>query len=84
MSDLDGIAWLPGAGKPPVSEWIPVLMKIQNAGKLIQAEVYDWEIPILIKELKPEGVIYITSCKTENDARDLLKVVSKSFKKSIY
>jgi hypothetical protein len=78
VADITGIAWLPGAGKPPISEWIPVLQKIQKAGKVIQAEVYDWEIPKLVAELDPQGVLYVTSCKTKEDAQDLLALVDKS------
>jgi len=77
IDSITGIAWLPGAGKPPISELIPILQKIQARNKVIQAEVYDWEIPILMQELRPEGVLYITSCKTKQDAIDLIKVVEE-------
>lgn len=73
IPQLTGIAWLPGEGKPPISEWIPVLRKIQAAGKVIQAEVHDWEVPILVSELQPEGALYVTSCRTQGEAEALFR-----------
>jgi hypothetical protein len=84
IPELSGIAWLPGAGKPPVSQWLPQLKRIQQAGKLIQAEVHDWELPRLLQELAPEGVIYITSCRSEEKARDLLALAERSYRKTLY
>ena len=34
LPKLSGIQWIPGAGSPSVSEWIPLLKRIQKAGKL--------------------------------------------------
>ena len=36
IEKLKGIQWIPGAGAPPAEEWIPLLEKIRNAGKLCQ------------------------------------------------
>ena len=36
IPELKGVQWVPGAGKPGVSEWPEVYRKIRNAGKLIQ------------------------------------------------
>ncbi|MFB3905669.1 MAG: hypothetical protein ACE15E_19660 [Acidobacteriota bacterium] len=34
--NLQCIQWIPGAGAPPVSNWIPLLRDIQRAGKTVQ------------------------------------------------
>ncbi len=81
---LKGIQWVPGAGKPGASHWIPLLKKIQDAGKLINISTEREEIDVLLEELMPEGVMYHTWCKSEEDARDLLKKAEKSYKKKIY
>ena len=70
---LKGIQWVYGAGQPTASHWIPVLKKIQDAGKLVQVLIEPWELDILLKELRPEGIMYTTWCESEQDAKDLLK-----------
>ena len=39
IDKLRGIQWIPGAGAPPAEEWLPLLEKIRNAGKLCQVYV---------------------------------------------
>ena len=36
---LRGIQWVPGYGKPPCEEWLPLLKQIREAGKLCQVTV---------------------------------------------
>jgi len=36
IEKLKGIQWIPGAGAPPAEEWLPLLEKIRNSGKLCQ------------------------------------------------
>lgn len=36
IPEIKGIQWIPGAGKGDWSDWIPILKKIQDAGKLTQ------------------------------------------------
>jgi len=81
LPDLKGIQWVYGAGQPSASHWIPVLKKIQQAGKLIQVNILPEELQTLLSELQPEGVMYCTCCSTEQDARDLIKIAEKSYKK---
>ena len=58
--------------------WIPVLQKIQKKGKnLVLLEVHPSEIDELMDLLSPEGLFISTSCKTEDDARELLKRIEK-------
>lgn len=84
LPDLNGIQWVYGAGRPTASHWIPVLKKIQDAGKLIHVDIVPEEIDILLEELKPEGVMYNTRCKSEQDARDLLVKTEKAYKRKLY
>ena len=39
IPNLHGIQWVPGAGKPPPSEWPELLDRIRSAGKLVQLYV---------------------------------------------
>jgi hypothetical protein len=59
-------------------KWIPVLKKIQDKKKnLVLHEVHPSEIDELMDILSPEGVYISTTCKTEDDARELIKKVEK-------
>jgi hypothetical protein len=77
LPELDGIQWVPGAGAPPPSEWIPLMRRIQDGGKLLQVTVEPWEVEILLRELKPEGLLMTTRAASEDEARDLLANVSR-------
>jgi hypothetical protein len=77
LPELDGIQWVPGAGAPPPSEWIPLLKRIQAGGKLLQVYVEPWEVEILLRELQPEGLLMTTYTSSEAEARDLLSNVAR-------
>lgn len=87
---LDGIQWVYGAGQPTAVHWIPVLKKIQEAGKLIQVYVEPSDLPVLLEELKPEGVMYVVSSYspdfkiTESDAKDIIARVDASYKRKLF
>ena len=80
IPELNGIQWVPGAGQASATHWIPVLQKIQNAGKLIQMYVDPGEIEELCRHLKPEGVMLAAYCAREQDAKDIMKKVEQIYK----
>jgi hypothetical protein len=73
LPELDGIQWVPGAGAPPASEWIPLLRRIQAGGKLLQTYCEPREVEVLLAELAPEGLLLTTSVASEEEANKLLK-----------
>ena len=73
LPELDAIQWVPGAGAPPVSEWIPLLRRIQAGGKLVQTYCEPWEVEVLLGELAPEGLFLTTTAPSEAEAKELLK-----------
>ncbi len=66
LDHLDGIQWIPGAGARPAVEWMPLLQKIQHAGKLVVAYCDPDHVHRFLQELKPEGLMLITSCENED------------------
>ena len=72
---LTGIQWVPGAGARPTVEWIPLLKKIQDAGKLVYAYCDKANVRRLLSELRPEGLMLITSCDSVREAERLLENV---------
>ncbi len=70
---LNGIQWVPGARYKSMLEWVPLLRKIQQAGKLVQIGVQANEVEPLLRELSPKGLMLDTYCATEDEAKDLLR-----------
>lgn len=83
IEKLNGIQWVYGAGQPTASHWIPVLKKIQKAGKLIHVDIVPEELDVLLEAIEPEGVMYNTYCSSEDQARAILKKV-ETYKKKLY
>jgi len=76
---LNGIQWVPGAGKPGALHWIEILKKIQNAGKNIQMYCDKSEVEELCLQLKPEGVqLLVGGCKSREEIEGLLKLAEKT------
>jgi hypothetical protein len=75
LPHLDGIQWVPGAGAKPTVEWIPLLQKIQQAGKLVYAYCDKGNVRRLLQELRPEGLMLVTSCDNIEETERLLENV---------
>jgi len=73
IKSLDGVQWTPGSGQKPFIEWMDLLKRIQAAGKVLYVPCSLAEIPIYHKELKPEGVFYVTSAPTVEKAEETVK-----------
>jgi len=56
---LRGIQWVPGSGKPPCEEWLPLLKKIRMAGKLCQVTVSPEGALTIIRELGGKGFVFV-------------------------
>jgi len=77
IKKLNGIQWVPGAGKPHAGDpvWHPHLKKIQDAGKLlIIQELPPEAVEAAINSLNPKGLLISTVTETEEEAKELLKL----------
>jgi len=72
LPKLTAIQWIQGAGAPPVSKWIRLLRRIQAGGKLLQLYCSPGEVETLLAELEPEGLLLITHCNAEEEAKEVL------------
>ena len=77
MEKLQGIQWVPGAGQPSASYWLPMLKKIQDSGRMIQVNVELGELETMLRNLRPEGVFYNLSCRDAEEAEEVLKFAEK-------
>lgn len=74
---LGGIQWVPGANTGPMLQWLPVLRRVQAAGKLLHLSVDADEVEPLLRELRPEGLCLHTSVGSEEEAQELLKMAAR-------
>jgi len=77
IESLDGIQWVPGAGAKPMSEWLDVCRRILDAGKCLQISCKPEEVDFLLSHLKHEGLFISTYCRSEKEAREVLRIVER-------
>jgi len=68
---LNAIQWVPGARyrNESIAIWLPLYRKIQKKKKAIVVYPRPEEIPLVLKNLKPEGLLISLSCSSEKQAR---------------
>lgn len=79
LESLDGIQWVPGAGAKPMIEWVPLLKRIRERGKLVVAKCRPEEVMPILEALRPEGVRLGTGCATPDAADALVEAVAARF-----
>jgi hypothetical protein len=73
VEGLGGVQWVPGEGRPSAVEWMPLLRRVQDAGKMLQVFESPGNVERLCRELRPEGLIIYTWCASESEGRELLR-----------
>lgn len=85
IPELKVIQWVPGAGAPPMKYWLPMLRRIQDAGKSVFIGVNASEIEDLFDYLLPGKTYINTWASSPEEADEIIKLVEKlSFVKRIY
>ncbi len=74
---LQAIQILPGAGKPSALHYMDTLKKVQSAGKNLQIYLPSEEVKPALEQLSARGLFISTCCRTEGEARQLLKDTEK-------
>ncbi len=78
IKEIQAIQWVPGDGHRSMIQWIPLLKRIQAAGKSLQLNAtFPHEIQTLMEELRPEGLLFVCSCTSELEAKALVEQVGK-------
>jgi len=70
---LQAIEVAPGAGKPNALHYMPLLKKIQAAGKNLWIALPPCEVENALANLSARGLFISTLCETEAEARDLIR-----------
>ena len=73
IPEINAIQWVQGVGDDlPIMQWIPVIKKIQAAGKGVLVDLQLNELEPLIAETKPDG-LFICVPAEEKDRPDIIK-----------
>jgi hypothetical protein len=59
MENLQGIQWIPGVRNPPTEEWIPLLKRIRDGGKLCQVYVGFDGARKIVREIGGRGFCFL-------------------------
>jgi hypothetical protein len=62
MKEINAVQWVQGMGKDtPIMQWIPLLKKIQSAGKSLVIDLQPDELEDFIKAMDPKGLMLCIS-----------------------
>jgi 5-methyltetrahydrofolate--homocysteine methyltransferase len=77
LERLRGIQWVPGDGAPPPEEWLWLLKRIRDGGKLCQLSVTPEGARTIVRELGGRGfAFHIGYLMDRDEAQDLLRVLA--------
>lgn len=77
IPELDGIQWQPGAAHMEMTQWIPLIQRIQSRGKCVLFRAAPPEIEKILAATSARGLMITTSVATEDEGRALLKKVGE-------
>ena len=78
LKKLRGIQWVPGDGAPDPEEWLPLLKRIRDGGKLCQLAVTPQGALRILRELGGKGfALYINEPMTPSQAHAFLEAVQQ-------
>ena len=80
LPELDAVQWIHGAGNGPMLKWTDLLKRIQEAGKNLWILCHPWEIEPLLRELNPEGCLFVTEARTQDEGEELLEYMGRNWK----
>ena len=72
IPELRAIQWTAGAGQPPLPHWIPMLQRVQQAGKGLFLYGSPAELDPVMTGLRPQGVIFHAWAPTPAQAESLV------------
>ena len=73
LKRLQALQILPGAGKPSPLHYMDILKKVQKTGRNLHISIPPDEVEKALDLLSARGLFISTHCKSEEEARDLLK-----------
>ncbi len=77
IPEINAIQWVQGVGDDlPIAQWLPVIRKIQAAGKGVVVDLQLSELEPFIAAMKPDG-LFLCIAAEEREQPDILKRLEK-------
>jgi hypothetical protein len=73
---LKAIQWTAGAGQPAMPHWIPMLRRIQDAGKGVVIHIAPEDLPAIMAGLRPTGVCVSLGAPNPEAADAIVRAVA--------
>lgn len=78
LPNVQAIQWVQGVGDDqPILQWIPLIKRIQAAGKSVVVDLEKQELEGFIDALEPEGLLLCLASEGEAEEEAMLKRVAK-------
>jgi hypothetical protein len=78
LPNLQAIQWVQGPGDDtPILQWVPLIKRIQAAGKSVVVELTRDELEPFIQAVRPEGILLCLPSEDEEEERSVLKRLEK-------
>ena len=74
---MRGIQWIPGDGQPPAEEWLPLLKRIRDGGKLCQVYASTKTVRTVVRELGGRGfAFWVLDLLSDEDTEGFLQEIA--------
>jgi hypothetical protein len=78
LPNLHAIQWVQGMGDDtPIMQWVPLIKRIQAAGKSVMVDLTHDELEDFIAAVRPEGILLTMASVDEEEERAILKRVAQ-------
>jgi len=77
VPEIQAIQWVQGDGAKPIMQWVPLIKKIQNAGKSVLVSLEESELNDFISAVNPEGIFLCMFNNNEEEQKQIIKRVEK-------
>jgi len=78
LPNIQAIQWVQGVGDDlPIMQWVPLIKRVQAAGKSIVVDLNPSELEDFIGAVKPEGIFLTLSSENEAEERAILKRIAQ-------
>ena len=78
IQELDAVQWVPGAGGGRMSEWVDLLKRIQDGGKLVHAACDPDEVLHLTRALDPDRLLLVVQASTQSQAEQIIREAERA------
>ncbi len=77
LPEVNAIQWVQGMGlDAPIMQWVPLIKKVQAAGKSLVIDLQIYELEEFMNEVRPEGILLCINADI-NTQKDIIRKVLK-------